>query len=151
MPGLGRVGERRPFDPMRIEIRRGNDGWHLVTNTCDLGAAGATEYQARTAMQIAQRYPLNEYVRIGKSDFGFFLSNAQAPRGSPLGVRRTPFDAKALLTKPANGMWVVTDGRQNIATFGKEEDAKLAIKVMKHYGFDCACEAGALHYFAQDH
>src|SRR5262249_47326685 len=63
VPGIGRVGERRPFDPMRIDIRKGGDGWHLVSGPHDFGAAGNTEYQARTAMQITQRYPLTEYVR----------------------------------------------------------------------------------------
>src|SRR5262249_51859331 len=152
LPGLGRVGERRPFDAMRIEIRKAGDGWHLVAGPHDFGAAGNTEYQARTAMQITQRYPLTEYVRLGKGDFGFYLSHGEAPRGSPLGVRRSPFESKALVAKQANGSWSVGDSRQTLGYFATADEANLAIKVIRYYGFNCLCEAGTgLRYLAQDH
>jgi hypothetical protein len=136
---------------MRIEVRRSADGWHLVTGPHDFGSAGPTEYQARTAMQIAQRYPLTEFVRLGKGDFGFYLSNGQAPRGAPLGVRRNPFQPKALVVKQTKNTWEVSDGRQTLGTFAAENEAKVVVKVIQHYGFNCQCEAGALHYLAQDH
>jgi hypothetical protein len=152
LPILGRVGERRPFDPLRIDIRKGGDGWHLVSGPHDFGSAGNTEYQARTAMQIAQRYPLTEYVRLGRSDFGFYLSHGQAPRGAPLGVRRSPFEPRALAAKQTGNAWVVADHRQTLGTFATADEANLAIKVIQHYGFNCLCEAGtSLRYLAQDH
>ena len=57
-------------------------------------------------------------------------------------MRRNPFDPKLLTMKPANGAWLVTDGRQTLASFAKEDDAKTAIKVMQYYGFNCQCETG---------
>jgi hypothetical protein len=152
LPGIGRVGEFRPFDPMRIEVQKGGDGWHLIAGPHDFGAAGNTEYQARTAMQIAQRYPLTEYVRLGKSDFGFYLSNGMAPRGTPLGIRRAPFLPQGLAVKQNGNAWTVGDGRQTLGTFANADEAQTALKVIRYYGFNCACEAGTgLKYLAQDH
>src|SRR5262249_4867090 len=107
LPGIGRVGERRPFDPIRLEISHATDGWHLSAGPHELGPLGNNKYQARTAMQIAQRYPLTEHVRIGTGDFTFYLSNGAAPRGVPLGVRSTAFQPKMLTVKQTGNQWVV--------------------------------------------
>lgn len=151
LPGVGRVGDRRPFDPLRLELRQAGDGWRLASGLVDLGVAGANEYQARTAMQVMQRYPLTEHVRIGAGEFGFFLSHGQPPRGVPLGIKQVLFQPTSLTVTQAGNRWTLGDGRQTIAAFGNADDAKKAMAVVKHYRFNCACEVGrGLKFLALD-
>src|SRR5262245_37332786 len=65
LPKLGTVGERTPFDPLRTDIHKESDGWHLVAGPHDLARLGNSDYHARQAVLAVQRYPLNEYVRVG--------------------------------------------------------------------------------------
>jgi hypothetical protein len=152
VPGVGIVGERRPIDAMRMETQHAADGWHLMAGPTDLGSVGNSEYQARTAMQIAQRYPFTEYVRVGTSDFGFFLCHNQAPREVPLGVRSVSFQPKLLAAKRNGDNWTISDGKQTLATFATVGEAETAIKVIQFYKFDCNCfVSSALHFLAREH
>lgn len=151
LPGAGRVGEYRNFDPMRLDIVKSGDGWHLTAGTMDLGLLGQSEYQARNAMQIAQQFPLTEQVRIGGGDFSFYLSHHVAPRGVPLGIRQTMFKSDNLSVKQVNNQWQVTDGKVAVATLTSAADANFAIAAIRHFGFNCICEAGqGLKFFVQD-
>jgi hypothetical protein len=151
LPGAGRVGESRNFDPMRLDVVKASDGWHLTAGAMDLGLLGASEYQARNMIQIAQRFPFTEQVRIGSSDFTFFLSHHRAPRGAPLGIRQTNFKPNLLTIKQANDRWVVTDGSQPIATLPSADEAKQALAAIRHFGFNCVCEPGQrLKFLVQD-
>jgi len=152
IPGLGIVGERRPIDAMRMEIQHAADGWHLTAGATDLGSVGNSDYQARTAMQIAQRYPFTEHVRVGTSNFTFFLSHNQAPREVPLGVRSISFQPKMLAAKQTGDAWTMSDGKQTLATFSTAAEAETAIKVIRYYKFDCTCFiSSAIHYLAREH
>jgi len=150
IPGLGVVGERRPVDAMRLETQRAADGWHLMSGPTDLGNVSSNEYQARTAMQVAQGYPFTEFVRIGASDFTFFLSRNQAPRDLPLGVRGVAFDPKLLTAKQTPAGWSVTDGKNTVATLHSPADAETAIKVIQYYKFNSACSIGAMHFMVRE-
>ena len=152
IPKLGTVGERTPFDPMRTDIQKTADGWHLVAGPHDLARLGTSDYAAREALLAVQRYPLNEYIRVGTAGYGFYLSRGQAPRGVPVGVRHTIFDAAALAVKPEGDHLALTDGRHVLTTFQANQagEAKLALSVVKYYGFDSQCEVGGLKYLAKD-
>ncbi len=152
IPGLGIVGERRPIDAMRLETVRVGDNWHLMSGATDLGSVGSSEYQARNMMQIAQRYPFTEYVRVGASDFTFFLCRNQAPRETPLGIHCDSFQPKLLNAKQTADNWIITDGQHSIATFRTGAEAQTAIKVIQYYKFDCnCCVSNAMHYLAREH
>src|SRR5262249_21589806 len=135
----------------RLEINHAADGWHLAAGPHDFGPIARNEYQARTAMQIAQRYPLTEFIRIGTGDFTFYLSEGSAPRGVPLGVRSFSFEPRSLTVTRAGNRWLVGDGRQSVATFASAEEAQLAVKVIQHYGFNCICQpTQSFNILAQD-
>jgi hypothetical protein len=151
VPGAGRVGESRNFDPMRLDVVKISDGWHLTAGAMDLGLLGPSEYQARNMIRIAQRFPFTEQVRIGSSDFTFFLSHHLAPRGAPLGIHQTSFKPNLLTIKQASDHWVVTDGKQSIAALPSPDDAKQALAAIRHFGFNCVCEPGqGLKFLVQD-
>jgi hypothetical protein len=153
LPRLGTVGERTPIDVMRVDLQKAADGWHLVSGPRDLALLGHNEYAARESLLTLQRYPLNEYARVGTSGFGFYLSRGRAPQGVPVGVRRIAFDPKTLAAKQVGDEWVLGDGKLVLATFQSHhaEDAKLAVKVLQYYGFDSQCEVnGGLHFLAKD-
>jgi hypothetical protein len=152
LPGLGTVGERTPFDPMRLDIAKTADGWHLVAGPHDLARLGTSDYTAREALHTLQRYPMNEYVRIGTSGFGFYLSRSQTPHGVPLGFHHTDFDPKSLAVRPEGDRLAIGDGRHVLATFpmNEENEAKMAVAVVKYYGFDSQCEAGGLKFLVKD-
>jgi hypothetical protein len=153
LPKLGPVGERVSIDPMRVELQKMADGWHLMSGPRDVALVGQSDYSARESLRTVQRYPLNDYVRLGTSGYGFYLSWGRAPQGVPVGVRNTRFDPAALSAKQLPDQWVLTDGKHVVATFAPEqgEDAKLAVKVLQHYGFDSMCEVGSgLHYLAKE-
>jgi len=148
---VGTVGERQPFDPLKLEIRRAADGWHLASGVREVGTLGNSEHSARTALQVVQSYPFTEMCRVGNGSMTFYLSRGAAPRGVPLGVRRTGFNAQALTVKSAGDTHNIVDGNRVILqTNGTVEDAKTVIKVMQHYQFDCVCEVGQLRYFAKE-
>ncbi len=151
IPGVGRVGESRFFDPLRLDINKAGDGWHLMAGTVDLGLLDRSEYRARTAMQIAQRFPFTEQVRVGNGDFTFYLSKHTAPRGVPLGIRSAAFQPKLLQVQQAGNQWNVTDGRVTLATLSSAAEANQVLAVIKHFGFNCSCEAGqGLKFLALD-
>jgi hypothetical protein len=152
LPKLGTVGERTPFDPLRTDIHKAADGWHLVAGPHDLVRLGQGDYAARQALLTVQRYPMNEYVRVGTAGYGFFLSRGQAPRGVPIGIRSTAFDPAALAVKPDGDHLSLTDGRHVLTTFPSNQptEAALALSVVKHYGFDAQCEVGGLKFLAKD-
>jgi hypothetical protein len=151
LPKIGTVGSRMPFDPIRLDIHKSGDGFHLVSGNRDLGSAGNDELTARSVMHIAQRYPLTEYCRIGTSDFGFYLSHNQAPRGLPLGVNHISFDPQALKVQQTGDQWHLVNGQQTIAEgTGSVSEAKLALQVIQYYQFNARCDAGDFHYLARD-
>jgi len=153
LPRLGTVGERTPIDVMRVDLQKAPDGWHLVSGPHDLALLGHNEYAARQSLLTLQRYPLNEFARIGTSGFGFYLSRGRAPQGVPVGVRRVEFDPKTLAAKQVGDEWVLSDGKHVLATFQARQgdDAKMTVKVLQYYGFDSQCEvAGGLRYLAKD-
>ncbi len=151
LPGVGRVGEYRNFDPMRLDVTRRGDGWHLTAGSIDLGPVGRSEYQARQAMQVAQTFPFTEQVRIGSSNFTFYLSHHVAPRTTPLGIRQTNFRPNLLTVKQTGDQWQVTDGKVMVATAANAADANQSLAAIRHFGFNCVCEAGhGLKFLAQD-
>ncbi|HEV3146664.1 MAG TPA: hypothetical protein VGZ47_22450 [Gemmataceae bacterium] len=152
LPKIGTVGSRWPFDPMRLDIRKNADGWHLVSGVHDLGYAGSDELAARSNMHMAQHYPFTEYCRIGASDFGFYLSRNQAPRGLPLGVNHISFDPQALKLEQTGDQWRLVNGQQPVADgISSAADAKLALQVIQYYQFNALCDAGSFHFLARDH
>ncbi|MFL5339881.1 MAG: hypothetical protein ACJ8F7_07000 [Gemmataceae bacterium] len=150
LPKLGTVGERMPIDPMRADLYHAADGWHLMAGPHDLGNVGSSDYLARVSLRTLQQYPLTEYDRVG--GIGFYLSRGQAPLGVPLGVRSAHFDPKSLAVKPQGDQLALTDGRQTVATFPQTQaaDAKQALQVLQHFGFDTQCEIGGLRYLARE-
>jgi hypothetical protein len=151
IPGLGRIGERFPIDPIKLELRKQADGWHLISGSFDLGNVGSHEYQARTALQIVQRFPLTEQIRTGKDAFVFYLSHGAAPRGAPIGARRVPLATDTLTVKPLGATAVLTDGRHLVGTFPSVEEAQRVLSIMKHYEMNCICEIGpGLRVYVKD-
>lgn len=143
IPGVGSIGERTPIDPIKLQYRKAADGWHLTSAPFDLGVVASSEYQARTAMQIVQRFPLTEQVRIGKDGFVLFLSQGAAPRGVPLGARRIPLPLNELTVKETGSTFHLTAGRHVVGTFSSAEEAHLAWAALRHFGFNCICEIGS--------
>lgn len=148
---LGNVGEREPFDALKLEIRRQGEGWHLTAGIRDLDDLGPSQHSARTALRVVQSYPFTERIRVGTGSLSFYLSRGMAPRGVPLGVRRTAFNPRSLTVKTAGDVQQITDSNRVIAQLpGTVEEAKVAVKVLQHYQFDCLCEVGQLRYFAKE-
>ena len=59
---------------------------------------------------------------------------------------------QALAVKQNGNAWVVADGRQTLGSFASADETNLALQVIRHYGFNCLCEAGTgLRYLVQDH
>jgi hypothetical protein len=151
LPVIGTVGTRVPFDPMRLEVHRAADGYHLTAGVRDLGSAGSDEYAARTVVHAAQHYPFTEYVRIGTGNFGFYLSRNQAPRGIPLGINHVAFSPQSLGVQQTGDQWRITDGKTTIAEgTGPASDAKLALGAIQHYQFNCLCDSGSFRFLARD-
>jgi len=151
LPKLGTVGSRLSFDPMRLDIHKNGDGWHLVSGIHDLGNTGVDELNARSVMHIAQHYPFTEFCRIGASDFGFYLSRNQAPRGVPVGVNHVSFNPQELKVQQNGDQWRLVNSQQTVAEGnGPIADAKLALQTIQYYQFNALCDAGSFHFLARD-
>ena len=56
--------------------------------------------------------------------------------------KQTEFQPKLLQVQQAGNQWNVTDGRITLAILSSAAEANQALAVIKHFGFNCACEAG---------
>ena len=59
----------------------------------------------------------------------------------------TAFSPNNVQAKLVNGRWVVADGTKTLASFAAQTSAQTAVKVIKAYGMNSRCSAGALQYW----
>jgi hypothetical protein len=136
-------GQVVPLQPERIELRRQQQAWQLVLDDYCLARFGGSEGEARTALQIVQRYGFTEHCQVGMpASFTFFLVNGQAPRGLPFAVRSTRFRPEALSVRGGADGWAVADGTWPLFHFRRGDDARNALRLIQKYQFDHVCHVG---------
>jgi hypothetical protein len=136
--------ERIPFDWRQVQLRHENQEWKLATASYTLANFGASEYEARQALQALQHYRFTEHHLVGQPRvFSYFLVNGQAPRGLMLGMTNTSFQPDALSVRHAdNGCWICEENRPLIYFGDQLAEARHVLEVIKKYGFDHLCRIG---------
>jgi hypothetical protein len=139
---LGYFGECVPFDGMRAEVRRVGTDWKLAAGDVELADFGIHDQAAREALRALEFYRFNEYCQIGAS-FRFYLARGRAPEGLAIGMRGKPFHRESLQVQLVGKKWVIREGDRVVFDVGgREEDAKQALQMIRHFQFDQVCEIG---------
>ncbi|HEY8505033.1 MAG TPA: hypothetical protein VIL46_10665 [Gemmataceae bacterium] len=145
LPGIGYAGERRPVNPRRLEVRGDRREWYLAQGGEVLASFGMSQRDAYTALHALQDQRVTEICRIAGTDLCFFLSHNRLPRNLPLGLQTIRFDPGRLTVKDlgGDGDWALCEDDRPLVTLGGDErQARLALSVIRHYGFDRLFQVG---------
>jgi hypothetical protein len=139
-------GERVPFDPHRVEVRRFRDDWQLTYGQHVL-ATFANHLEAREALSVIGYYGFTEQVRIGAptASFSFFLAHGQPPHGLKPGVFTQTFVPEAVNARQLGRTWMLYEGERPLLDMGdRPDDAQELVQVIRRYHFDALCRVGAV-------
>ncbi|VTS01805.1 hypothetical protein [Tuwongella immobilis] len=142
LPGIGYVGERIPIQSHRLDVVRDGIEYQLVCNGQVLANFGASERDARQALQTLRDFRATDIIRIGRSPIVFFLNNDRPPQTAPLGSRSTRFRRDELQLKEFQGKTMLMNGQRALLEFDDPLTAKLTLEVIQFYRFDQLCGLG---------
>lgn len=145
VPGVGYVGEKIAIDPLKLDVKKAQNEWVLVSGTDVLGRFGYSELTARDALRVVKDGRFTDFCRVGNPGVTFFLVNGQPPKKVPYQCQGVTFDAADIRVRDTGaGAWVVADatGRTIVPAAGRE-DAELIAGVLRAYKFDQSCRVGS--------
>ena len=133
------------FNPDSTEVRRINGRWKIVDGSHWLFDFSNKENEARKALQIIRHYRMNKscFVSRPHPDFEYLTRDGNAPAGPMAGEDCIAFNPHTAQAGNINGRWKIVDGSHALFDFGnKEQDARKALSVIRHYGFNQSCFVG---------
>jgi hypothetical protein len=136
--GLPRSEQLTSFDPLRVEVAWGRDGWNLKAGDQVLKEFGRRQVEAYEALRLIRDLNLTERGAIGGPTpiLEYWLSNGQAPSGSARGQRALTIDRATLRVEGEGGQYCVRDAQRVLFNFGyAKEEAEQALGVIRKYNF----------------
>ena len=133
------------FDPRTAEVKQINGRWKIVDGSHWLFDFGSKSKEAKKALAIIKRYRMNQSCFVGRPDpsFQYMLVSGRAPQGSYPGEDCVSFNPRTTEVKQINGRWKIVDGSHMMFDFGnKRDEAELALRIIKKYGFTRSCFVG---------
>jgi len=133
------------FDPARAEVRRVQNRWKIVVGNMGLKDFDQNEQEARQALKIITHYRFNRQCFVGRPgpSMEYYTVGTQAPVGLMAGEDCVSYNPNNIDVNQVQGRWKIVDGSHWIADFGTNEDeAWLAMSLMKKYGFTRNCFVG---------
>jgi len=133
------------FDPRTTEVKQINGSWKIVDGSHWLFDFGSKGDEAKKALAIIKRYRMNQSCFVGRPDpsFQYMLVSGSAPQGSYPGEDCVSFNPRTTEVKQINGRWKIVDGSHMMFDFGnKRDEAELALRIIKKYGFTRSCFVG---------
>ncbi|HYT94562.1 MAG TPA: hypothetical protein VEL76_37955 [Gemmataceae bacterium] len=142
------VPDRFRFDARRVEVKRDNNEWKLISGNYVLANFGPHQQEAQFAYNVLQYYHFTEQCLIGQPPtFAYFLANGQAPHGVKFGVNSLPFRPEALVVRRVGDCWVLCEGERPLVNFGERlQDARELVQVIQRHRFDQLCRVGSEGY-----
>ena len=133
------------FDPRTAEVKQINRRWKIVDGSHWLFDFGSKSKEAKKALAIIKHYRMNQSCFVGRPDpsFQYMLVSGRAPQGSYPGEDCVSFNPRTTEVKQINGRWKIVDGSHMMFDFGnKRDEAELALRIIKKYGFTRSCFVG---------
>ena len=106
---------------------------------------GSSQANANKAVRIIKHYRMNRQCFVGRPNapMQYYTVNGGAPQGALAGEDCIPFNPNNVQAKNINNRWKVVDGSHWILDFDKKEaEARIAVKIIKYYGFRYICYVG---------
>jgi hypothetical protein len=145
LPDMEALVESVPFDWRQLKVVKQGKDWQLKTGLYTFAQFGDDEQAAKLALSVVQFYRCTEQCLVGGGKqpiFTYYLANGQAPHGLMLGLSSVAFQANDLKVRQDGAAWTITDGRQTLFTFDKEESAKQVLQAVQKHKFDHVCHIG---------
>ena len=133
------------FDYRKATVKNVGGRWKIVVGSMWLKDFGNSEREARQALRIIKHYCMNKQDYVGRPgpSMEYYLVNGRAPTGSLSGEDCVRFNPAKIAVKKIGGRWKIVEGTRTIMDFGvKGGEARMAVKIIKKYGFDRICFVG---------
>jgi hypothetical protein len=145
------------FDPAKVEAKQIGGTWSVVQGNMGMINFGSNEAGAKKAVDVIKFYKMDSQCYVGRPNPGmqYFLVGGNAPAGPFQGEDAIPFNPNTTEAKQFGTDWKVVDGDHAMLAFGSSEaNAKLAVNIIKKYGFSYICFVGRpnapMMYFRKD-
>jgi hypothetical protein len=138
--------ERVAFDYRRATVRRDGPDWVVACGSLVLGHFGANHGDAQQALAVVMHYRLTEMYSVGSGVpvFRYFLSSAQAPRGSMVGVMSERFVPEQIEVRQLGQDYWLSQRSRPVLNCGKNPaDAQHLLRAVRHHKFDNLVRIGA--------
>jgi hypothetical protein len=126
------------FDPLSVELLWQEHRWRLMAGSQLLKDFGRREAEGRQALRLIRELHLTQQGTVGRPlpILEYWLSDGQAPCGSPTGVRLLTFDVPTLRVEQIQAQWCLRDQHRVLFNFGlRRVDAEEALAVVRKYEF----------------
>jgi hypothetical protein len=134
-----------PLNYNQVQAQNVSGRWKVVQGKewmLDFGTRGDL---AQKAVQIIRQYKLDRQCFVGRPNapMKYWTTQGKAPQGPFPGEDCLTFNPDNLQVQNISGRWTVVGGNQAIMNFeNKEGEAKIAVEIIKHYGFNHNCYVG---------
>ncbi len=136
------------FNPNKVKAKKVNGRWKVVHGSMLMLDFNKKKADADKAVKIIKHYKLDRQCFVGRPDapMQYYTVKGKAPTGALSGEDCIGFNPNKVEAKKINGRWKVVDGSHWILDFNKKEaQARIAVKIIKHYGFKYVCFVGRPH------
>lgn len=134
-----------PFNPATVQAQLISGHWKVVSGSMWMLDFGTSQANAQKAVNIIKHYNMDKQCFVGRPNapMMYFTVAGKAPQGAFAGEDAVSFNPANVTAANINGSWKVVDGAHWMLDFGaKEADARIAVEVIKFYGFTQMCFVG---------
>ena len=134
-----------PFNPNQVQIVLISGSWRVFAGSLSMLDFGSLQANAQKAVNIIKHYNIDKQCFVGRPNapMMYFTAAGKAPVGPFPGEDAIPFNTANVTAAYIGGSWKVVDGTNGLLDFGaKEAQAKIAVEVIKFYGFNQICFVG---------
>lgn len=134
-----------PFNPKSVTAKLVQGHWKVVQGNMWMMDFGSNRAGAELAVKMIKRYGMNKQCFVGRPDapMHYYTVNGRAPQGAAPGEDCISFNPNSITASKVQGRWKVVQGNMWMLDFDqKEAEAKIAVDIIKFYGFNKQCFVG---------
>lgn len=136
------------FNPKRVRAKKFKKRWKVVHGSMWMLDFNKKRADAYKAVKIIKHYKLDRQCFVGRphAPMQYYTVKGKAPKGALSGEDCIHFNPNNVKARRIRGRWKVVDGSHGILDFNKKEaQARIAVKIIKHYRFRYICFVGRPH------
>ncbi len=133
------------FEYRRARVQNINNSWKITVGTMWLKDFGPKRDEAEKALKILKHYRMNKQCFVGRPNpsMEYYLTNNHGPMGAMAGEDCVSFNPAKITVSRISNSWKIVEGSHWIMDFGaKENEARKAFEILRHYGFTHSCFVG---------